>query len=140
MRTINARDAVSMLHITPPRLDYPFYKKDVDDEDNAYGSYLLFIFWKSSLVLVPVPYQPPKPLPDHINVTSHRTLLPHPPKPLDQPSQPEPPVPQPAPDEDEESAELLMQLLQLSDAQIELLQEEDRIKVRELRERLRGME
>uniref|UniRef100_A0A914Q3Q7 RRM domain-containing protein n=1 Tax=Panagrolaimus davidi TaxID=227884 RepID=A0A914Q3Q7_9BILA len=129
MRTINARDAVSMLHVEPPRLDFPFYKKSADEEGPSFIS--------------ATPYQPPAPLPDHINVTSHRTLLRNPPKPLvqeQQHQQQNEPTQLQQDEDDEESAQLLVQLLQLSDDQIALLPEEDRNKVRELRQRLRNIE
>ena len=39
MRTIDPRDAVSMLHQEPPRIDYPFYKTGSDEDSESFGMY-----------------------------------------------------------------------------------------------------
>uniref|UniRef100_A0A7E4VN92 RRM domain-containing protein n=1 Tax=Panagrellus redivivus TaxID=6233 RepID=A0A7E4VN92_PANRE len=129
MRTINAKDAVSMLYPEQPQLDYPFYKASADDDSESFAPAAAFH----------------APLPERINVTSHRTLLPNPPKPIVPKVEPAPaamPGPSaasPKPDEQVvEDAELLVQVMRLQDHEIDQLPEEYRRKVQELRERLKN--
>uniref|UniRef100_A0AC34QGS5 RRM domain-containing protein n=1 Tax=Panagrolaimus sp. JU765 TaxID=591449 RepID=A0AC34QGS5_9BILA len=109
--TLDPRDAVSMLHQEAPRLDYPFYKTSADDDSQSFAPLESFNNGDNKDIKQ--------------RIATSRPVV-------------HEPIPDQNAEEDEESTQLLIQLLQLSDAQIAMLPEEDRIKVRELQARLRN--